>query len=107
MYVNEWVEIRAVLTNDVSSPHLSVGVRVPCMGAVNHGHEHHGYDGHHHGYDNGYDGNHDRHEHHWHYGNYRNHHWYEHYGNYRNHNRHEYNGYDRHHHKHPPKHPAP
>ena len=55
MYVNEWVEIRAVLTNDISSPHLSVGVRVPCMGAVNHGHEHHGYDGHHHGYDNGYD----------------------------------------------------
>src|SRR5215204_6594546 len=98
MYVNEWVEIRAVLTNDISSPHLSVGVRVPCMGAVNHGHEHHGYDGNHHGYEhNGYDGHHDRHEHHWHYGNYGNHH--------RHHHRCDH-GYDGNHHKHPTKHPA-
>ena len=80
MYVNEWVEIRAVLTNDISSPHLSVGVRVPCMGAVNHGHEHHGYDGHHHGHE--YHGNHHRH-----------HHRCDH-------------GYDGNHHKHPTKHPA-
>ena len=63
--MNEWGEIRAVLANDVSSPHLSLGVRVACMGAGNHLHEHHGYDRHeHHGYDNGNE----------HYGNYR-YHW--------------------------------
>jgi hypothetical protein len=37
-------EIRAVLTNDVSSLHLSLGVCVACIGAGNHGYEHHGYD---------------------------------------------------------------
>jgi hypothetical protein len=58
----------AVLTSDVSSPHLPLGVRVSCMGAANHGHEHHRYDGHehygnyhhghHHRFDNGNDGYH-------------------------------------------------
>jgi hypothetical protein len=41
---NQQGEIRAVLTNDVSISHLCVGVRVSCMGAANHGHEHNGYD---------------------------------------------------------------
>jgi hypothetical protein len=63
---NEQGESRAVLTNDVSSPHLSLGVRFSCMGADSYGHEHHGYD--------------NRNEH---YGNYRYHHRY--YGNYRYH----------------------
>jgi hypothetical protein len=64
MYVSEWGEMRAILTSDVSSPHLSLGVRVSCMGAANHEH---------HGYDNGNE----------HYGNYRYHHGY--YGHYRYH----------------------
>jgi hypothetical protein len=33
---NEQGEIRALLTNDVSGPHPSLGVRVSCMGAANH-----------------------------------------------------------------------
>jgi hypothetical protein len=61
--------------NDISSPHLSLGIRVACMGAGNHWDEHHGYDGnhhrHYHRYDNGYHGHHDWHQHHRHYGNYR------------------------------------
>jgi hypothetical protein len=52
-------EARALLTNDISSPHLSVGVRVSCMGTGNHWHEYHGYNGHY-----GNDGHHNRHEHH-------------------------------------------
>src|SRR5215213_1276707 len=43
---NQRGEIRAIYKYDVSSFHLSVGVRVPCMGAGNHHHEHHGYDRH-------------------------------------------------------------
>ena len=39
MIENEKGEARAVLKNDISSPHLSVGVRVPCMGAGNNGRE--------------------------------------------------------------------
>ena len=88
--MNEWGEIRAILSNDVIIPRLCVSVRVTRMGAGNHGHEHHGYNGNHHRYDNGH---HDWHEHHWHYGNYRHHHRYD-------------NGYHGHHHKHPTKHPA-
>ena len=73
--MNEWGEIHALLTNDVSSSHLSLGVRVSCMGAANHGHKYHGYDNgnywhEHYGYDNG---------------NYRHYYWHEHYGNYRYH----------------------
>jgi hypothetical protein len=64
--LNEWGEIRAVLSNDVIIPRLCVSVRVTRMGAGNNGHEHHGYDGNHHRYDNGNYGHHDRHEHHWH-----------------------------------------
>ena len=69
--MNEWGEIRAVLTSDFSSHHLSLGIRVACMGAGNHERErnrepkrrydngnehygnyryHHGYDGHYHGH---------------------------------------------------------
>jgi hypothetical protein len=62
-------EARALLTNDSSSPHVSVGVRVACVGAGNHWHEYHGNNGH--------------------YGN-------EHYGNYRYH--HDHHGYDGHYH---------
>ena len=91
--MNEWGEIRAVLSNDVIIPRLCVSVRVSRMGAGNNGHEHHGYDGNNHRYDNGNYGHHHRHEHHWHYGNYRNHHRYD-------------SGYHGHHHKHPTKHPA-
>ena len=71
---NEQGEARAVLTDDVRSPHLSPGIRVACMGSVHYGHEpncepigecfrepNRRYDN---GYDNGYDGHHDRHEHH-------------------------------------------
>ena len=71
MIDNEQGEPRALLTNDVISPHLSLGVRFSCMGTGNHRHEHHGHNGndrHHHGYDNGYDG-----YHHGHYGNHRHH----------------------------------
>jgi hypothetical protein len=84
--LNEWGEIRAVLSNDVIIPRLCVSVRVTRMGAGNNGHEHHGYNGNHHRYDNGNYGHHDRHEHHW-------------------HDRHHH-GYDGNHHKHPTKHPA-
>src|SRR5215204_3421983 len=91
---NEQGEIRALLTNDVSSPHLSLGVRVACMGAGNHRHEHHGYDGNHHRNDNGYDGHH-RHEHHGYDGNH-----------HRHHHGHEHHGYDGNLHKQPTKHPA-
>ena len=73
--MNEWREIRAVLTNDVSSPHLSPGIRVACLGAVHYGHEpnrepncepigecfrepnrryDNRYDGHHHGHNGNY-----------------------------------------------------
>ena len=62
--MNEWGEIRAVLSNDVIIPRLCVSVRVTCVGAGNHGHEYHGHDGHDHRYDNGNE----------HYGNYR-YHW--------------------------------
>jgi len=62
---NEKGGIRALLTNDVSSPHLSLGFRVSCVGAGNQWHEHHRHK--HHGYDN-------RNEHH---GNYRYHHGYD------------------------------
>ena len=89
--MNEWGEIRAILSNDVIIPRLCVSVRVTRMGAGNHGHEHHGYNGNHHRYDNGH---HDWHEHHWHY---RHHHGYD-----GDHHRYD-NG---HHHKHPSKHPA-
>jgi hypothetical protein len=65
-------DIRAVLTSDVSSPHLSLGIRVSCMGAANHGH--YGYDGNyhwykHHGHHDRYDNGNDRyhHRHHEHY----------------------------------------
>ena len=47
MIENEKGGIRAVLKNDFGSPRLSLGIRVSCMGAGNHGydrHEHHGYD---------------------------------------------------------------
>jgi hypothetical protein len=58
---DEQGEARALLKNDFSSPHLSLGVRFSCMGTGdNHWHEHdngnehdgnyryhHGYDGHH------------------------------------------------------------
>jgi hypothetical protein len=72
MYVNEWGEISAVLSNDVSSTHPSLGVRVACMGAANHGHEHHRYDGHeHYGYE--HHDHHDRYDN-WNDGNHRYHH---------------------------------
>jgi hypothetical protein len=91
--LNEWGEIRAVLSNDVIIPRLCVSVRVTRVGAGNNGHEHHGYDGNNHRYDNGNYGHHHRHEHHWHD---RHHHGYD--GNrHRHHYRYD-NGY---HHKHP------
>ena len=91
--MNEWGEIRAVLSNDVIIPRLCVSVRVTRVGAGNNGHEHHGYDGNNHRYDNGNYGHHHRHEHHWHD---RHHHGYD--GNrHRHHYRYD-NGY---HHKHP------
>src|SRR5215218_1914461 len=100
---NEQGETRALLKNDVSSPHLSLGVRVSCVGAGNHGHEHHGYDGNHHRYHghhryehDGHHGHkHDGHEHHGHDGH---HHRYDN-RNYRFHRHHH--GYDGNHHKHP------
>jgi hypothetical protein len=86
MYVSEWGEMRAILTSDVSSPHLSLGVRVSCMGAANHRHEHHRHE--HHRYDG-----------HEHYGN-------EHHDRYDNRNdgyHHRYdNGNHRHYHSHEP-----
>src|SRR5215211_2048918 len=100
---NQRGEIRAIYKNDVSSFHLSLGIRVSCMGAGNHHHEHHRHEHHryhghhryeHHGYDR-HDYGHHGYEH---YGNYRyhhEHHW--HYGNYRHH----HHGYDGNHHKHP------
>jgi hypothetical protein len=99
---NEQGEPRAVLTNDVSSPYISIAVRVSCMGAGNHGHEHHYRYEHHrheyHGHDHhGHDG-HD-HGHHYRYDN-RNDRFH------RHHHRHDHHGYDGHHHKHPTKHPA-
>jgi hypothetical protein len=62
--LNEWGEIRAVLSNDAIIPRLCVSVRGTCVGAGNNGHEHHGYDGNHHRhhwYDNGNDGHHHGH----------------------------------------------
>jgi hypothetical protein len=103
---NEQGEPRTVLTNDVSSPYISLAVRVSCMGAGNHGHEHHGYEHHryehhrheYHGHDHhGHDGQ--DHGHHYRYDN-RNDRFH------RHHHGHEHHGYDGHHHKHPTKHPA-
>jgi hypothetical protein len=92
-------EMSAVLTNDVSIPRISVGVRVSCMGAAshrhhhrhydNHRHEHHWYDGHHHRYehdwyDNGNDGHYHRNDnekddqYHWHHYEHYDHHRYNH-----------------------------
>jgi hypothetical protein len=98
MIDNEQGEPRALLTNDVISPHLSLGVRVSRMGASNHGHHHHWHEHHHHwhehhhwhhghdGHNNRYDNRYDRfHEHH---------------------HRHEHHGYDGHHNRYPTKHPA-
>src|SRR5215212_4280547 len=91
---NEKGGICALLKNDVSSFHLSLGIRVSCTGAGNHHHEHHRHEHHryhghhryeHHGHDYGHHGYEHGHEHHWHYGNYRHHH----------------HGYDGNHHKHP------
>jgi hypothetical protein len=100
---NEQGETHTVLTNDVSSPQLSVGVRVSCMGAAIHWHEHHYHYGNHHRDDNGYDGHYDWYEHHDHDGHHRHHHG--HYAYEGNHHRND-NGYDGHHHKHLTKHPA-
>jgi hypothetical protein len=60
---NEQGETRALLKNDVSSPHLSLGVRFSCVGAGNHWHEHDNGNGHYRHY-----GHHHRHEHHGNYG---------------------------------------
>ena len=77
-------EARAVLTDDISSPHFSPGVRVSCMGAGNYWHERNRERNceRNRRYYNGYDGH-----HHWHYRNDRYH-------------RHHH-GYNGHHHKHP------
>ena len=90
--MNEWGEIRAVLSNDVIIPRLCVSVRVSRVGAGNNRHEHHGYNGNHHRYDIGNYRHHHRHEHHWHY---RHHHGYD-----GNHHRHHYR-YDNGYHGHP------
>jgi hypothetical protein len=85
--LNEWGEIRAVLSNDAIIPRLCVSVRGTCVGAGNNGHEHHGYDGNHHRHHYRYDNGYHRHEHHWHY---RHHHGYD-----GNHHRYD-NGYHGH-----------
>jgi hypothetical protein len=107
---DEQGEARAVLTDDVRSPHLSPGIRVACMGAGNYWHErnrerncerncesnrryYNGYDGNHHRYHG-----HHRYEHHGHNGHDGHHHRYDN----RNYRYHRHHGYDGHHHKHPP-----
>ena len=77
MIENEQGKTRAVLTNDFSSPHLSLSVRVACLGAGNHGH--YGNDEHHHWhehnrYDNGNHRHHHRYENHENDGHYHGHH---------------------------------
>src|SRR5215217_1772205 len=102
---NQRGEIRAIYKYDVSSFHLSLGIRVSCMGTDNHWDEHHGYDQYHqhHEYNHRYDNRDDHYRHHpndGHYHRFRGHYDRCHYLTHRNdghHHKHD-NGNDGHHH---------